>query len=196
METKLYFLILIFCVGITSCSKEKDNLQLTDNSANLLSLPNLIQNSEFEINGQSSFQYWNYTYGPCCLDTFSADVPTGGGGYSLHLEPMWVPATGSVETYITGLNSNNIFRLKFNGKMINSLSAEASASIYLKSVLGTSTIWTLNFNNTQWTQYILLTNPIQLVSSDTLVVKLSAGSTEVATWSTLFDNIELVQIPN
>lgn len=188
--------MLIFCLGIFSCSKEKDNLQLTDNSTNLLTLPNLVQNPEFESNGQPSLQFWNYTDGPCCLDTFSTDVPSGGVGYSLKLEPMWLPAVGAVETFITGLNCNNAFRLKFYGKIINSVTADASASVYKKNFLGTATIWSVNFNSTQWTQYILVTNPVQLTNTDTLVVRLSAGSTEVASWSALFDSIELVQIPN
>ena len=188
-------MVICLCTVIYSCHKDQDDLQLSNITDQPLLLPNLIQNPSFELNGQSSLQYWNYTFGACCIDTFSTDTAPGGGNFALRLEPMWVPAEGAVETYITGLTGTKPFSFRFYGKVLNFISSEASASVYKKVTIATNTIYSVNFYNPVWTQYILTTAPIQMQPTDTLVVKLSAGSTEVANWYALFDNLELYQIP-
>ena len=108
---------------------------------------------------------------------------------------MWVPSEGAVVTYITGLTSSNQFCLKFYSKVVNPLVNESSASIYVKDTSMSSTVYTLNFNGAFWTQYTIITAPLQLQPTDTIVVKLSAGKTVVASWYTLFDKIEFYEIP-
>lgn len=156
--------------------------------------PNLITNSGFELNGQSSFSNWNYTSGPIGIDTFSTDVPASGGTYSLKLEPLWVPGEGAVVTYLTGLTGNHTYQLNFCSKCVNVASQQGSASVYINASFVTS-VQSLSFTNNQWTSYTLNTSLLNLIASDTLVVKLSAGSTEVANWQILFDNVELYQLP-
>jgi hypothetical protein len=181
----------ILCM-ISSCEKEKKIQVLTPQDPTVLI--NLISNSEFEQNGQPSFAGWNYSYGPCCADTFSADVHPGGGNNSLKLEPMWFPAEGAVETYITGLTGNHQYQLNFYAKCIDVVNPVSNVSIYMKGFSITS-VQSLNFINTQWTPYSLTTGQMQLQPSDTMVIKLSADRTEVVTWQVLFDNVELYQLP-
>ena len=176
-----------------SCEKEKQTEDLNPDK-NTVTLTNLISNSGFEIIGQPSISNWSFVDGPCSIDTFSNDVPTGGGVSSLKLEPLWLPAEGAVETYITGLTCNCPFRLNFQAKCINLIDPLVSASVYIKAV-SIASIPALSFYNTQWTPYVLFTPTFNLTTSDTLVVKLSAGSTEVANWQVLFDQVELYQLP-
>ncbi|MEP7264870.1 MAG: hypothetical protein ABI772_10245 [Bacteroidota bacterium] len=183
--------IIIF--SFFSC--EKDNGSNNDiPEPTVVTLPNLINNSGFEINGIASFSNWNYTSGPIGIDTFSTDVPATGGMYSLRLEPLWLPGEGAVETYITGLTGSHQYQLNFKSKCINIINQQATASVYIKAnfVAG---IQSLGFGNAQWSSYTITTSLLSLTPTDTLVVKLSAGSTEVANWQVLFDNVELYQLP-
>ena len=75
------------------------------------------------------------------------------------------------------------------------MTIEASASVYVKDTSVSSIIYSLNYNNPLWTEYTIITALLQLQPTDTIVVKLSAGKTEVASWYALFDKIELYEIP-
>lgn len=192
MKNVIFLLVLL---SLVSCEKKEDIL--TEPNANdvsrrsqILSTPNLISNSSFELNGQASLSNWHYMNGPCCLDSFSTDVPFGGGMYSLKLEPMWLPAEGAVEYYVTGLTCTSAFQLKFRAKYSGVPNYQAYASIYMK----TSPLPILSIvylTNPSWTIYTLNTISYSMLPSDTLVVKLSAGSTEVANWQVLFDKVSL-----
>jgi hypothetical protein len=190
---KTQFLYAAITLLFISCEKDKQNKDLNPEK-NTVILTNLISNSGFEINGLPSISGWDYVDGPCNLDTFSADVPAGGGVSSLKLEPLWLPAQGAMETYLTGLTCNCPFRLNFQAKCINLNDPLVSVSVYKKAT-SIASLPSISFFNNQWTPYVLFTPTFNLTSSDTLVVKLSAGSTEVANWQVLFDQIELYKLP-
>ena len=144
---------------------------------------NLINNSSFEVNGQSSFLGWtgsNYS--------FVNDVPLNGGQWALQIEPEWAPSKGYSETFITGFSGNNTFKLSCNTKTIN---WEGQIILSLKSLNGSTTELTnVTFNNQIWATKELITT-VSLQQSDKLIVRLSAGSTEVVNGKVLFDNIKL-----
>jgi hypothetical protein len=186
--------IIVLLFAFASCSKEKDQLALPGQDDQPVTLPNLIVNSGFETSGQPSFASWEYIYPPSSPDTFSTDVPPSGGSFSLRLRPEWFPAEGAVETYITGLNTTAQFLLRFYAKGINLPQGNAYASVYIKGTSLAST-QAVAFSNVQWTQYSVTTPALQLTPGDTLAVRLSAGSTEVAGWEVLYDTIELYELP-
>jgi hypothetical protein len=185
-------LLLSALLIFISCEKENPTPDLSRRTATY-AMQNLVFNSGFEINGQSSFAGWQYVNGLCCLNPFSTDVPPGGGLYSLKLVPVWLPGEGAAETYITGLNCTKTFQLKFFAKTTN-VNQLSYASLYIKSNPASPLI-TQTVNSSSWQGYILNSAVITVHPADTLVVKLSAGSTEVAAWETFFDKVELYKIP-
>ena len=185
----LLMLLLLFA----SCIKEKDDLILSQ--SNVIIPSNLIQNSGFELNGSASFNYWNYPFGSCCTDTFSTDVPANGGAYSLRLQPLWYPAEGAADTYITGIVGSASFHLMFDARCINVPQATAYAAVYIKGSAVTSSP-ALTFSDTSWQHYQLTATVLNITPLDTVSVRISAGSTEAASWEVLFDNVQLFKLPH
>jgi hypothetical protein len=186
-------LIFILSILFLSCEKEKQESNTMRTKATY-AIPNLIGNPGFEINCQSSFSGWQFVNWYATSDTFSTDVPSGGGCYSLKLQPGWFPAEGTAETYIAGLNCTGTFQLKFYAKCVNVVGQQTFAAIYMKtSPLPAMSV--VYFSDPSWTMYTLNSMNYTLTPSDTLVVKLSAGSSEVANWEVLFDSVTLYKIP-
>lgn len=174
MKTLASVFLVIALIGITACHRD----------AAIPPLGNLVKNYSFERNGKSSFDGWvgsGYT--------FVSDVPSDGGQWALQLVPEWFPAEGYAETYITGLSGSHIFKLSCDTKVTNSWTG--SLSLRIKSQSGTNDIASTTFTNANWTIQVLNTNSIMLQPTDTLVVHLSSGSTEVASGQVLFDNVYL-----
>ena len=178
MKTLFTTIGLLTIFAATSC--RKDNA-IVPSGAN----ENLITDSSFESNGQPSFQGWT---GQSKTYSFVNDVPTGGGQWSLQLEPCWFPCEGYAETFVTGFNGNYTFKLICDTKAIN-----WTGQIILRKQNQSGTtidLTKISFNNPAWTTVSLTTN-VSLQTTDKLVVHLSAGGTEVANGQVLFDKINL-----
>src|SRR5947209_7921420 len=67
---------------------------------------NLIQNSTFEVAGDSSRQNWLLPR----YAIFEGDTPPGGGNWSLQMYPGWM-APSVAQTFVTGISGTHIFRL-------------------------------------------------------------------------------------
>lgn len=173
MKIPIAFLIYFLAVfAISGCKKDKK-----------VSEGNLIANSTFESNGQPNFQGWTG------IKSFSNDVPPDGGKWSLRLEPAWYPGEGFAETFITGLSGNYTFQLNCEVKSIRN--GTGTIILRLRRENGTVTdVTKTTFNDSTWEKITLITT-VQLQPADQLIVHLTAGSTEVATWFLLFDNVEL-----
>ena len=119
-----YFLAIILTaiIVLPACKKEQEGNDTSPPSVN-----NLVCNPSFEINGQASIDCWtvvkNFNTYP---DTFSTDVPTNGGQFSLRLEGTsdtdWDPYA---ESYVTDISGNKI----------------VSLSAYIKALLGGQPIY-------------------------------------------------------
>lgn len=176
MKTLLAGICLLALFALTNCKKDHADVIKETNS-------NLITNSGFESNGDSTFQGW--TGKDYALVN---DVPANDGLWALQLVPGWIPEEGFAETSVTGFNGNYSFILNCETKVIN-----WTGQIVLRKIEqgGFSTdLATTSFNNSTWTSLSLTTN-VSLQPTDKLVVHLSAGVTEVVTGQVLFDNISL-----
>jgi len=173
MKLPFAFLISFLSVfALSGCKKDKT-----------ISEGNLITNSTFESNGQPDFQGWTG------MKSFSNDVPADGGKWSLKLEPVWYPGEGFAETFITGFSGNYTFQLNCEVKSIRN--GTGAIILRVKGENGTITdVAKTTFNDSTWKK-VTLTAAVQLQPTDQLIVHLTAGSTEVATWFLLFDNVKL-----
>ncbi len=146
---------------------------------------NLIQNSSFEINGQPTLASWT-------ADTSLAKIvqgaPLNGGSWSLQIMPGWVPQEGYAMTYITGQSGLGIYEMSVWCKSINHWAGNFEFGIRSNNT------WVCfkrtYFDTTDWTEYSI-TDTLSLQPQDTIAVKLSAGITELANGSVLFDLVRL-----
>ena len=84
----------------------------------------LIQNSSFESGGAPSLQYWTRTPADTALVQFSADVPAGGGSYSITIAPGPVRVNndsveGAVYTTIAAPAGTHVYKLSVWAKAAN-----------------------------------------------------------------------------
>jgi hypothetical protein len=150
---------------------------------------NLIPNSSFEIGTSPTLQGW--IVDSTWVD-FVKDAPTQGGQWSIKLEAGWAPQEGFAETYLSGESGRNIYRLtawmktlhQWNGTI--SLGVRKSGQKALRK--------SASSNASQWTS-ISLQDTLTVGRSDSLIVRLSAGMTEVRRGEVLFDLIQLERVP-
>lgn len=144
---------------------------------------NLILNSTFENSNEFDFQNWtgrNYAS--------NDDTPVNGGNFSLQLEPNWAPDEGFAETVIANLEGAVSLNFDCDTKTINWI---GKIIILKEDIDGTRTeISNISFDNSDW-QNVSFDINTNLVSTDLLIIHLSAGITEIATGKVLFDNIRI-----
>lgn len=147
---------------------------------------NLIFNSTFEVNGIPSFEGWiGSSY------SFVEDVPSEGGRWALQLEPEWLPGEGYAETEISGYKGSYTFKFTCDAKSLNEW--KGLVSLRLMDDSGTVTILkTIEFNYPSWSK-ITASIKVSLAETDRLIIRLSAGATELTTGKVLFDNVNLVR---
>lgn len=158
----------IACILI-ACKKEKE----ISNDQTSSSTNNLICNPSFEINGQASLNCWNvvkdFTTYP---DTFSTEVPSNGGQFSLSLngtkDHNWDPYA---ETYVTNISGNKNISLSAYVK-----SLYGGQAIYLTldhirggQVIASKSDFSWAFNG--WKKFIVL-DTLSMQSQDSLRVKI------------------------
>jgi hypothetical protein len=150
---------------------------------------NLVANSSFETGNSASLQGW---IADSTWTKFARDVPRHGGQWSIKLEAAWAPQEGFAEAYLTGESGRSIYRLtawmktlhQWNGTI--SLGIKRSGQTIVRKSIGGQ--------NPQWTM-VTLSDTLALSRADTLVVRLSAGMTQVRRGEVLFDLVKLERIP-
>jgi hypothetical protein len=188
MKTTASILVLLTII-LFSCKKNSS----VDTTATTV---NLIANPSFETaDHQISYNGWTGTV--YLIDSLGVkhppiikDAPTGGGLWCLQLVPGWLPEEGFSETSVTGQTGTNIYKVTVWMKTITSgglFSLEQwrnGQRIKDKSVIDTASIW----------KQLSLSDTLTVLSTDTLKVHLSAGSTELISRRVYFDLIKLERI--
>ncbi len=173
MKHRILIMALAVVVG---CSKEDE---LADA---------LMTNGSFELNGNFSTEDWTVSGG-----SSSADVPTGGGSYALRLDPQGFPGEGYAEYVISGLTGTQDITItafiKAFGDWPGSITIRKRTADNVLTVLATA-----SSNTNVWEEKTLAISG-NFEEGDELIIKLSAGSTEIPvdTKYVLFDLITVTQ---
>jgi len=180
---KFSFLIL-YCT-VVGCS----NSTTTTNGPYA---PVLLANSTFDAAGHPSLNGW--TYGRSDIDSlaqFEHDAPPSSRAqWSIALEPGWIPSTTYVTRSFTGLTSG-IYKLSLWSRI-----SPAPGVGRFGIAVGTLPYF-LNgteVSDSVWTQHVLL-DTLTLKYSDTVSIYLTGGSTEIAAWKVLYNNISFQKLP-
>ncbi len=169
---------------ITS-SKIDSSLKTNTSSKHDSSTKNLINNPSFEIGNKPSLSKWKVD---TVLASLVKDALPGYGEWSLKLTPGWFPQEGLAETYVTGISESGIFKLTVWMKSLKNW--EGSVSIGLNN---TTNVKKASNNSAKWSLVTVL-DTLSLKTTDTLFIRLSAGRTESALHTVLFDNVSLEKI--
>jgi len=197
MKCSAYLVLSLLAVQIffSGCQKSVDDSMITTGPEISDVKGKILYQFSFENNNyDTSLQGWkspNYS--------FSKDVPPGGGVWSLQLTPGWIPQQGYAEHSVK-LDSGN-YQLKFKSEtrvVNNSTNALGGGYIRLikRSISATNTtkdniLAEKQFTNTTWKIHAVLSS-VHIGAGDLIVIQVSAGATELVTWSTLFDNVMLL----
>jgi hypothetical protein len=150
---------------------------------------NLIPNSSFEIGTSPTLQGW--VVDSTWVD-YVKDAPTRGGQWSIKLEAGWAPQEGFAETCLSGESGRNIYRLTAWMKTLHQWTGTISLGIRKSGQ--TLMRKSISSHNPQWTA-VSLSDTLSLGRSDSLIVRLSAGMTEVRRGEVLFDLVQLERVP-
>lgn len=151
----------IIAFSFTACNSD------TEGNGNLM-------NGSFEQNGAFSLDGWTTTTG-----TESTDAPDNGGNFSLKLTPASLPDEGYAEYVIEGIegavNITLSVSIKSFGGWPGNLTLKKVDENNAVSILGVAAS-----SDSNWVQKTISTSTT-LNTGDVLIVKLSAGTTEIVT---------------
>ena len=170
---------LIFC----SCRKEHPLITPVNAHANL------ILNGSFENSGFPDLSHW-YSDQLMTGDSVNHDAPSGGGQWSLHVEPQWFPQEGYREQAIVAGTGTAIYTLSCSMKNFNNWTG--TMSLRLRRAGITAIMGQISSNDSVWTN-VSLTDTVTLLPTDSLLVHLSAGSTELVYGWSAFDKVVLIR---
>ncbi|MEZ5014495.1 MAG: hypothetical protein R2794_09405 [Chitinophagales bacterium] len=161
MQKIIFFPILLTALIFTSCKKED---MPTDGV--------LLDNGTFEKNGNFNTDGWELHN--CSSDT---DVPAGGGNFSLKVSPGSFPDEGYADYVIENLSGSKTFVLKAWLKAFDSWPGNVS----LRKVSSGGSVSVLGLEATSENVWVekTITATTAFNNGDVLVVRLSAGSSEV-----------------
>jgi hypothetical protein len=176
---KKLFLIpaLISFVTLSGCFKK--------NTTSPINTPNLITNSSFESNGQSSFTGWQ---GDTSTYSFVNDTFSNSGYWCLQLVPCWLPCEGAAETYVTGLTGTHNYYFSCYTKCYG-----WTGKVMLRKLSNgvLTDLGSFSFSNKTWEPKSFWLYNLSLSSTDKLIVHLSAGGAETFSGRVLFDKVSL-----
>ncbi len=146
----------------------------------------LLTNGSFESGGSFSTDGWSTNGGQS-----STDVPSGGGSFSLRLDPQSVPQEGYAEYSIQQAEGSQSYTITAYIKSVGTW----PGTITIKKREADNTVTILASTNSadaEWVQKTLSVSST-FASGDELIIKLSAGSTEIPTDTkyALFDLITI-----
>lgn len=198
MKASFYLPLSLFAVAIffIGCQKSVNDSKVTSDPEMSDLKGNILYQFSFEDNNHdTSFQGWvssNY-------HSFSKDVPPGGGVWSLQLTPGWIPRQGYAE-HTVKLDTGT-YALKFScyTKVVsNSTQPLGGGFIRLikRSISATNTatdkiLAEKSFTNPIWKTHSV-SSAVHIGRGNFIVIQVSAGTSELVAWSTLFDMVVLV----
>ena len=154
-----------------------------------------LSDQTFDSLGNPSLNGW--IYGRSDMDSaahFSNNVPMGSSAkWSLELSPGWVPTTEFVHREFTNLQSG-IYKL-YTWAKVTSTNGRGSIIIGRTPIQPWNPSASLEVSDTTWKQYILLDTLSQVKTTDTVSLILTGGTTEVANWKVLYNNISFEKLP-
>ncbi len=174
-----FFTLLLFTLLLNRCS---DSIITPENENNL------ITNTSFEENGDSSLADW-FVNMPSFVH-FTNDTPPNGGNWAITIDVLW----GSGNDVITTVKipeGTHIYKFSFWSKYSNN---PGYAETLLVSQDSVSQINRTYADSESWKNYSIL-DTITSVSGDSLQIKLSGGFSHIAPGKTYFDlcTLELVE---
>jgi len=172
-------LVIIIILGILAC--DKDATGPTDSD--------LIFDDSFEKNGQPNSEKW-IVYSDTVL--YSNDTPSGGGSWSLNLQPGWVPEVSYADASIQQQPGTGIYKLSVWVKCIDG-EEPAIIEFGILSDDGYSEPKTIRIYSSEWAQ-VSITDTLALRQNDEIFISLSAGWAEVTAENILFDLIMLEKL--
>lgn len=149
---------------------------------------NLIDNSNFEVNGKPSLQSWVCD---TSLATIVKAAPASDGTYSLELQPGWIPQQGFAQTFIARKSGAGLYNLTLWIKADNGWHGSVSLGTWSQGSWVSRK--TVPADSSQWSM-ITLSDTLSPLTSDSISVYLSAGATEVASGQVLFTDISLQKV--
>jgi len=150
---------------------------------------NLISNSSFEIDNKPTLQGW---VADSARDNLVKDAPPQGGQWSIKLEAGWAPQEGFAETYYSGDTGKNIYRLTVWIKTLHQW--DGTISLGLKKSGQTIIRKSASRDSPQWSQ-LSLQDTLSVSRADSIIIRLSAGITEVRRGEARFDLVRLERVP-
>lgn len=144
---------------------------------------NLLLNPSFESNGAPSLEHWSVQ--DTFLVRFSADVPPGGGSFSVSIEANWGPP-GFVRTALPVPAGVHRYRLSWWGKKSGQIYGGAYLGIQKSDTLILFLPKTSYTSDSTWAEYASL-DTITTEAGDKLVVTFSGGVSQWLTGTTYFD---------
>ncbi len=187
---KELFLPILCSMLFASCSKTT-----TEGGGGLPASNILLENAIFDINGNASLNGW--TYAPSDVDSvasFTNDVPPGSSAkWSLALSPGWIPSTEYVYRNFIGL-TGGVYKLSLWAKVIGSNQGGGGVLISSSPLQPWKPSALLAVTDTSWKQ-ITLFDTLTLRATDTTSIVFTGGSTEVANWGVLYNNITFEKLP-
>jgi len=197
MKPSFYLRLPLFAVGLffLGCQKSVNESRISSEPDISDLKGKIIYQFSFEDNNyDTSFKGWvspNYS--------FSKDVPAGGGVWSLQLTPTWLPLQGYAE-HTVGLDTGT-YQLKFKCDTKVLSNSPTIGVGYLRlirrsiSTTNTNTDKTLaerSFTNKIWEPRSVAASA-HIRPADVIVIQVSAGTSQLVAWQTLFDNVVLLK---
>ena len=170
-----------------SCSNSHDSVISPPISDN-----NLLSNGSFELNGVPSLQGWRSVFTDTATVSFSTDVPTNGGSFSLRLKNEWSFA-GRIAAVVPAPVGMHRYRLSAWVKCMPYPYANGSMSLSLESPDSILSIKYFYFADTVWTG-ISLVDTLSATVGDTLFVGLSGDIHQFAAGYSFFDLCKLEKL--
>ena len=156
----------------------------------------LIYKFSFETKDHdTSFAGWTGTLS----HSFSKDVPPNAGLWSLQLYPGWLPRQNNAEHFLK-LDTGK-YRLRFScytKVQSNSINSGIGYIRLIKQSISTTndsrkTLAEKSFSNHDW-EINHVTASTTIKPGDVIIIQVSAGASELVTWSTLFDKVKVEKL--
>ena len=184
---KKTFLPLLAMLIIASCSNSTNSNMPASNI--------ILNNFTFDSSGHPSLGGW--IYGRSDVDSaahYTSDVPPGSiAKWSVSLSPGWIPFSEFIHREFTGL-SGGIYQLTFWEK-VTQPNGRGSVLISSNAYQPWHPTASIAVSDTTWTHLTLLDTLAALTPGDTISLVLTGGSTEVANWHVLYNNITFQKLP-
>jgi hypothetical protein len=150
----------------------------------------LVLSDSFEVNHVGSYSGWHID--PARAD-FSDDAPDGGGSWSLSLTPGNT-SEGYAIKYLEPNHGDGIYRMSIWVKRYGTGTNYASVKFGKMEADSTLTLKEEIPAPDSACRNVIITDTLAFESGDRIYIKLSAGTSEVDTWQSLFDLVRMEKL--